>query len=265
MEKRLFKVWSAKREKKVAIIVTAERDTVTDVIASAKKKHSLTTEGCKLVLECDGTLIDDDDVLHHFADQTLLILNGDEDWTAPLPTITAEQETITKPSTSSSDVAENIFQLLADSSNMPYDVGVDEAAVETSTKKKIIENYEVPWEAFDENTLSVLNSIKDNCTSPASKEESTAKSVVIWKVVDDLRIFDHRIPLKVLAQVATQIVKRFENAFGDRDVGGNVIDKGCHKILRTLQQRNNYLNRGNKSLLTTLQIPLRKQREIASF
>lgn len=50
--------------------------------------------GCKVVLEEDGAEIDDDEVLQECCDQTLVILQRDEQWTSAsgATSKTAEQE-----------------------------------------------------------------------------------------------------------------------------------------------------------------------------
>ena len=54
----------------------------------------LGVSGCKVVLEEDGAEIDDDEILQEYCDQTLVILQHDEQWPSAFGATskTAEQE-----------------------------------------------------------------------------------------------------------------------------------------------------------------------------
>jgi len=46
------------------------------------EKLNISTDGCKVVLEEDGSEIDDDDILQDSVGSTLMILQQGEDWTS---------------------------------------------------------------------------------------------------------------------------------------------------------------------------------------
>ena len=71
----VFKVWASDRSRKISFIAPCS---VPDVIARGSQK--LNIAGNRLVLESDGTEIEENDVLQHFSPQALIILKANEVW-----------------------------------------------------------------------------------------------------------------------------------------------------------------------------------------
>ncbi|KAF2887572.1 hypothetical protein ILUMI_18601 [Ignelater luminosus] len=59
-----FKVWNITRQKKVFVVLNSD-DQQLYVNFVLKASEKLELDGSTLVLESDGTIIDDDDVLRH--------------------------------------------------------------------------------------------------------------------------------------------------------------------------------------------------------
>ncbi|KAJ8666408.1 hypothetical protein QAD02_008070 [Eretmocerus hayati] len=76
-----LKVWSCDRSIKRAVLISRELTTWT-VLKEATKK--LGYHGVQLVLEGDGTVIDDDQILQYFKDQIFISLKDAEEWSPPI-------------------------------------------------------------------------------------------------------------------------------------------------------------------------------------
>lgn len=71
-------------QKKVAVIVQQESESLlSDVISAAKEK--LKTPGSQLVLEKNGTLIDDKIFLLHWIEEMFMLLDDNDTWSSITP------------------------------------------------------------------------------------------------------------------------------------------------------------------------------------
>lgn len=77
----IFKVWSGNRDKKHYVGVYGNSDILKSLIISASIK--LDKIGVKIVLEEDGTEIDEDFILEYVKLKTLLLLERGETWAPP--------------------------------------------------------------------------------------------------------------------------------------------------------------------------------------
>ena len=73
-----FRVWSCDRLKKSAVIIEESNNMIQDVIN--KSNNKLEINGTLLVLEKDGTPIDEDMVLKHYGKEILILLEEGESW-----------------------------------------------------------------------------------------------------------------------------------------------------------------------------------------
>ncbi|KAF2891526.1 hypothetical protein ILUMI_14647 [Ignelater luminosus] len=75
----LFKVWNITRQKKVFVVLNSDdQQLYVNLVLKASEKLEL--DGSTLVLESDGTIIDDDHVLRHLEKETLILLEKDQKW-----------------------------------------------------------------------------------------------------------------------------------------------------------------------------------------
>ncbi|KYQ51957.1 hypothetical protein ALC60_08935 [Trachymyrmex zeteki] len=74
----LFKVWSANRKQKVSLIINSSENILSELIAKSNIKLGIT--GSILVMEKDGTVVDENDVLKLCCAETFMLLQSDESW-----------------------------------------------------------------------------------------------------------------------------------------------------------------------------------------
>jgi len=73
-----YKVWSADRKKKTSLILRESDDMLTDLIAKGNNKLGIV--GSILVLEKNGTVVDDNEVLKFCSGDILVLLRPEESW-----------------------------------------------------------------------------------------------------------------------------------------------------------------------------------------
>ena len=73
-----FRVWSCDRLKKASIIIGESNNMIQDVIN--KSNNKLEINGTLLVLEKDGTPIDEDLALNYYGKEILILLEEGESW-----------------------------------------------------------------------------------------------------------------------------------------------------------------------------------------
>lgn len=78
MEKILFKVWSADNIKKSVIIVDDNDNIYENLTEKASEKLNIV--GCSLVLQSDGTVVDDGDALKLLNKETFVLLEKNSSW-----------------------------------------------------------------------------------------------------------------------------------------------------------------------------------------
>lgn len=184
------------------------------VLASAKLKIN----GERLVLEADGTNVDEADVLEALEKEALILLCPEEEWVSEEDLRNLSFTTISNSSTSETSMMTTSSQSIATVSEETWD------------------NYSVPWHLMDETKLTKL------------KEGTFTKSTlneIINTVIFDMRKIKTLIPLSAFKTVAKKIVEKYSN-LKDIDDDGCVFGGGYHRICSQLVNRNMYLNRPHK-------------------
>lgn len=183
----VFKVWDCHRVKKRIVKAT----TLSDLLSSGVEKLGIDCSSpadCKLVLEEDGSLIDDDEVLIELRSKTFVILSPTEEWTPPMPfqPVQPQSSAFTVSHTQSSD------------ESVPS-VSASAAAASSDSRGMAIAVHVVQEPSFDEATeqniaaaiptaLNIINQFKE--TSPAviylTHELKTAVSEYRRGVIENL-------------------------------------------------------------------------------
>jgi len=76
----LFKVWSVDRKNKISLLIHPSENMLSELIAKSNAKLGIT--GSILVMEKDGTVVDDNDVLQYCSTETFMLLHSGEFWSS---------------------------------------------------------------------------------------------------------------------------------------------------------------------------------------
>lgn len=196
-------------------------------------------EGANLVLESDGSQIDDDEVLLCLNKETFILLQENEVW---LPEDILSRSTISElsellPIQSSST---NFFREIESPSTISEISTRAESLVGTPMGPKSHSNLEFIWDNF--NPFTHIQQ-KLNIVSAKTKYINTE---VVHVIVDEMRKIKTAIPNIAFKVVAKKLAEKYPTFFRDVDEDGAVIGDGTHTIFAKLQDRNNYLNRPHK-------------------
>ena len=74
----LFKVWSANRKQKISLMISQSDNMLSELITKSSSKLGI--NGSALVIEKDGTNVDDNDVLKFCSGETFILLQAEEVW-----------------------------------------------------------------------------------------------------------------------------------------------------------------------------------------
>lgn len=74
----LFKVWSANRKQKVSLVINQSDNVLSELIT--KSNNKLGIKGSTLIMEKNGTNVDDNDVLKFCSGEILMLLQAEEFW-----------------------------------------------------------------------------------------------------------------------------------------------------------------------------------------
>ncbi|KAI4470365.1 hypothetical protein MML48_1g11341 [Holotrichia oblita] len=167
----------------------------------------LAINGERLVLESDGTEIDNDAILLHVKNEILILLQTNEIWTectpSKLPSTVTASSGQTLNSTTSSQSCGSISQ--------------------NERKEFLSQNewnhFEIPYEKFTKTMLEA-------CENGDGSNKSV-KTQVVHIVIDELRRINERIPLRILKETARALASKYPKMFTDIDDDNRVVGDGC--------------------------------------
>ncbi|CAH0563177.1 unnamed protein product [Brassicogethes aeneus] len=246
-----FKIWSLRGNKGVIYLTQAE-NMLLNLIVKASEKFNI--NGAKLVLQKDGTDIDDDIILEHFKDEVLLLLKTGQFWDGGLDgilTLNDNRSTTTSTSTASTASVtlvndyEDTDSIIEVPAKAPLGGEVMESSEDSTITLTIDCNSNVLWKLFEVPWEILPKNIYDACDKGKVKDHQ-AKTFVIQTVVHKMREIKDHIPASAIHIIAQKIIDKFPVMFKDIDEDGIVIGDGSHTLFRKIQDRNNYLNRQKK-------------------
>ncbi|KAK3915709.1 Cell death activator CIDE-3 [Frankliniella fusca] len=237
----IFKVWCCLRTKKKLVAAEGMDDLKTKI------KEKFSYEEANLVLEEDGTEVDDEEILLTMAEKTLMVLNVGEEWRDR----SCSSSRSSSPPTSSQDHSDS--SLLSSSDTSPLrSTPLSNAMwhhVPSSTSRKKGEwskNFKAPWNKLQPALQKKLNMSVGRETDPKMKLVKSELSEVVRMVVPELRVVDKYHGIAVFKNIAESMIADYK-VLADIDEEGNVIGSGIGTIAIKLQEHNNYLNRPNKN------------------
>ena len=272
-----FKTWSADRTKKEAILVQESENLLPTVIREGSAK--LNTVGVKLVLEADGTDIDEEQLLRHFQSQPLLLLNENEEWYKlntcddATPPITQQQnegtDAITQyrllsleglaPEPLPEGLNENIpNKELQNGDAEKENTDIAHFLQERRNSFTSWDEYKVPWDRLTASDLVQLQ---------AGSRKETLRSSVVQTIVGEMRLHDTNLPDSVFSGIAIQCLQKYPETFEDRKDDGTRLGRGFEFTFKKLKEHQHYLERPHKrnsQLGLKLHIPLKSRKVLKS-
>ena len=183
-------------------------------------------KGHSLVLEEDGTLVDDEQVLLYVNNKPLLLLTMFQMWRP------VSEELPTTPVSSSEDGGQVISIVQEDKS---------EYANEVNFEIIVWEDFQIPWSMMAPSTL------KNFETGRGTRQEITT---LVHATVKMLREIAETVPMHAITFASNNLVQKYPRLFQDRDDVGHVIDKGNHTVYHKLRSRYFFVLRNTKRLMS---------------
>lgn len=226
--------------------------------------HAKGLKGTKLVVDEDGCLIDEDDILNFVSGKDLLLMDQNDDW------ISHHLIASIGPQNSTNTVIDESYYIInsplgniSDDSTLSMSSSVlsspssrsDSTNYISTATKRSFDHFKIPWDKFP-------SSIIETCENKL-KLDSQLKTV-LHTIVDELRTISVYIPIAVFRDVADSLSKRYPCTFLYTDNAGTTLSIRNSPIITTLVQRNNYLNRQNSNKNKN-SIPLKKKKISKNF
>lgn len=266
----VLKVWTCRRNIKTAIVVANLE--IPHVISKANKKLGI--NGISIVLEKDGTSIDESDILKFYIEEIFIILQNGETWSQNCEKNTIEksdsQPELDAPPAEINDTTSNAESVPVENNDNQENVNNNAQSTKTTetpedTHEKTIasilegrnfsdwEGYKIPWVTIDSFTLKELQSGKEITKS--------LKQKLLTRIVDDMRSFNKYIPRKAFEQVAAELRDRYPTSFEEKLRNGLRCAQGFANTVRKMINYNNNSNRPHMTdnLNKKLKIPINKR------
>nr|XP_023027460.1 uncharacterized protein LOC111515468 isoform X2 [Leptinotarsa decemlineata] len=286
-ERTVFKIWNNFRTKKTIVVVDAsDNNLYENLILKASEK--LQIDGSQLVLETDGTTIDENEALVMLNKEIFILLDKNEFWvpsvtnTTNTSSIMSLDTTLSAISTDSTDIPNTVIVLDTEESSHPQEkeynecvcfvpnalINVDEAYDEKENKvgilnqpEKIItenfwRNFHIPWHKLPR---TILNEIQTGGRGKHIEEE------VLSLVLREMRTIQTRIPLNYFRIIVHKIIEKSPKTFQDVDDDGVVLGDGSSTLLLKLKDRNNYKNQLVKRKHDTAINEIKKRRKTSEI
>lgn len=242
----LFKVWSANRKQKISLVINQSDNMLSELIT--KSNNKLGINGLTLVMEKDGTNVDDNDVLKFCSGETFMLLQAEELW---LPQNDVELHNI-----ASCDIQNDGSFSSSSSIYASSPITVSHIKIQ-SNNDEIWTSFRIPWDNLEPTVLKELE---------AGNRSKYVIHAVVNRIVSEMRNLKEFIPSKAFKIVANKVIEKYPQTFKDMDEDGKCFGDGSHTLYLKLRDRNCYLNRPHmkRCLSRSLNIPLKKQRKVLS-
>ncbi|XP_050312063.1 uncharacterized protein LOC126747450 [Anthonomus grandis grandis] len=247
--KSLFKIWTLDRKKKSFIVVDDEEsgDLYAELILKASTKFGI--NGSSLVLEEDGTPIDNE-CLSFVKEKTFTLLAKDEKWFK----ISSECGSTSSSMATTVTVESDYSKLTA--SDATGNSSIEITTVTDCNTEYYWHTFEIPYEALSEEHKQLLE--KGVCPKQV-------KSNLVHLIVNKMRSLKKNIPSKAFKIISKKLIDKYPVALRDIDEDGIVLGDGTHSLMHKLQERNNYLNRPHKNTNLLSENPVKtKKRQVSA-
>ncbi|XP_066590581.1 uncharacterized protein [Prorops nasuta] len=247
----LYKVWTFDRKRKISLLIEDCFNLIENVIAKANTKLGIM--GTSLVLEEDGTIIDDDEVLKFCRKSAVFMLLEDHDKWSPACDAKDTDKNVSSsciPTDSTSTSAPSNLLTISDKDSRTN-------VTKYLNSEEFWDHFEINWSNIDPTVLKEL-------------EDGRRNIYVIYEVVNRT-VAEMKNEMKIITSKAfkimsRKIVNKYPKTFKDFDEEGKTFGDGTYTTYRKLHDRYNYLNMPHmkRSLPRTENVPISKQRKVLS-
>ncbi|CAH0563115.1 unnamed protein product [Brassicogethes aeneus] len=150
----LFTVWTSNREQKRFIIEKEGINLLERVILKASEKFSL--NGSTLVLESNGTPVEQDEVLLILKSEILILLASGEQWIPPDAQKSLESTNGVCSLTTTETISTFSTKSFSEKNNTLVDITNTPVVLADANFEFIWANFEVPWQKIPYNLIEIL-------------------------------------------------------------------------------------------------------------
>jgi len=232
--------------------------------------------GTVLLLENDGTIVDEDEVLLYYEKEIFMFLSENEKWT-PTSIFESRNNTLdTYIVNENGDLLKETTSTdIATSSQSSYEIcqQIDEQTSLQSNYEYMWKNFSIPFHKFPNDVileaenripLEILK-INGEAAQTWLERRWRIQTKIVHIVVDEMRHIKTKIPMSAFKIIATKLSERYP-IVRDIDSDNVVIGDGCFTLTMKLIERNNYLNRPFKRKSTTSgKIPGKRSKKLANI
>lgn len=252
---KLVKVWSHDRKVRKAVLVEDE-NVLQNCLMKASKK--LNVNGKYIVLEANGTEVDEDEIFKIFIEkgEIFMLLDEQHSWQPPTRLVHADEnishneeknniiesedgnasinqiEEVNSSETESEEPNPENSLLL-----QPSQSKVETTANNTSS---MWHDFSIKWNLLSESAIKRLEKLNRGEKVDGLKD---LQYNLINDVVYQMRTISSSIPNHVLKKAAQEIITKFPNIYRDQDDRGQIIGDGCHSTINALRNRNYNVSR----------------------
>ncbi|XP_074040911.1 uncharacterized protein [Leptinotarsa decemlineata] len=249
-----LKVWDVTRKKKSLVYLNEdEEDLLERTIMKVSQK--LDINGSSLVLERDGTPVDENIILKHFKNEIFILLEPSQQWQEDVclsnitnisgTSTTTLIDSVTNGSClqASNDSVLNNTLLIADicpEENFQENLNAESVSNLNTThqfdcnQNFMWKTFQIPWEQFSKPMI-------ESCER--GERDKQVINYIIHTVVNNMRVIKKIIPSSAIKIITKKIIDKYPETFRDIDEDNVVIGDGSYSVFKKLQDRNNYLNR----------------------
>lgn len=186
-------------------------------------------DGTNLVLEADGTFIDDNDSLQILSREIFILLQKNEIWCKEKDDVELSKNSL--PSTITIASEENYSDMSQSSSTETI----------TTANIPVNENF---WKQYDIPWNKLPSDIK--CEIDKGNSDKRIINECVRLIISEIRNIKRDTSQHTLKIMAHKMISAYPKIFEDVDDDGEVLGDGSHTIFSKLYERNNYLNKNAK-------------------
>lgn len=215
-------------------------------------------------MECDGSIVDDDDVLDLFKTETFILLNEDEEWRPPSTDNAVAAVVIESgPSvnnvysfdveSSSTSTSTFNFNFMSETLELPMSISTPNKL----SSRELFNTFEIPYSKMPQHIMECLNQ--------KEKLIPSWMTIVVHVIVTELRKIANNIPAAVIRTIIAQLTETYPSTFQFKDTDGNVIDSTNSPLFIKFVNHVNYENQPPKKKKLNLNISIGARKKIKSL
>ncbi|KAK4879281.1 hypothetical protein RN001_007427 [Aquatica leii] len=211
--------------------------------------EKLEINGHELVLEKDGTAVDEDAILFLVKDEVFILLEEGEEWLQ-------DESCSSVSSCSTLTLQSNLSEI-----NKDLDLDIENDNINilelpiVVLKESTWDEFIIPWEKLQDEVLEACGE---------GRKEKHIITETVHMVIAAMRQIKTDIHSEAFRTVARKMGEKYPKLFKDYDEDGQILGSGYTSIFNKLVERNSYLNRPHKQSQTfgKPSVPFNKRRKL---